>query len=1107
MAPKTKTTTPTDTSIAPQVDIDALYSTIAKQQQMLNRASDDNWKPTAIPLANRQTPVMPMQITGSLAYDNTPNTYVAPAYGQLTELSKKKDIQGKGVRSAWDKTKETLMNSLPEVNDPSFQAVKARMGETIDEYDKKLKDGIWSEQENIAQDFSDVLFNKRGGKQFMAIKQAKETQRAAVESNLLEYNPEKGIEGIRADEVAYYQTAKKISPFVEDVDGNIIGGGNLVYPTIYKNRNMPSELDAITTNTAYFQDAGFNKETGEKQYLADTGLFGKYMTGSEKYISQARVNEIGRSYLMETGALPYIQNQAEIAQFNKPMTASEGREMLLELAKVQKGDNKEEVKTKNDYQVLADLSDQQLQERLDDGLGTSLATTRSLGSLLSGSAAKVAYSQKTIDFENDTVAQHAENARTSALYTKAKEEKEEAISVLPYSFTGVQMGVVNVFDPNSAIALLERQDTLGKEISNLSKYNEAMKSKPNYQNDPDYKSNLQKIADMDNELKNLRESKQSTVNYFGDLIKTVSKDAKGNNGVGLFSSYAEFAGQKEYQGDNIPPSRDQYYSAVTSAIPYYAKVLKEEGELNAHEKLKGFLANAGIGPTIDYTGNSVISDVKRSTFAGNRGGGVSSTSFDNTGNLFGVIMKSGKELNKRKEKGQVGEVSRDATVFYLDGETSTRPESVRYSSAMKNVETFIGSSINSLKAFNPTGNAKNDLTFVQSASNELDVDTADFVNMFGKPTVRPSTMQGTGSARGKAVYLVEYPIKNLSKSVDGDLFSKQEKVIKKMKGGDTYKAFVTLGDDQNLDAELTKSLQGMLLANPNVVVGMSDRAREQGSLLLGNITGVSDAIDMLQLYELDGSGKKGSKGSRDISFNGFDLRVTAENIPFARNKQDKDFNIQFKENGQYKTVGILNGAVGTFTDDELKANKDITIKQFGSTLDIKSFFSTLQLKNQYSNFNQGSRAQQPATSKTAEPNNREKEYYGTLTRNGKSFATNAYVPIDQLTDLTGRIKIKPDAGIPFVKKSVASNVVNVFNKYGLTLSGGLRTKEHIPKGSANNSSHFAGNTVDLRKDEQSIKLFKDLNSNPKLADELGIEWFDWHDRGSGYHVHLKFKDS
>lgn len=936
------------------MDIDSLYDTIAKQQTILN-SRDRDWRPTVMPLSNNQTPVMPMQITGSLVYDNTPNMYVAPAYGEFKDLSIKKDTEARLNKSAWEKVKDNLYNLAPDINDPSFIYVKELMGKAVDDFDNKLKNGIWSEQADISRKFAKELMDKKGGKQFMNMKATMEQNRQDVSDAVDSYDPDKATDGIRQDEVNFYQTPK-VKPFVFDEQGNIIGGGQLEYPKIFKNRNLPKEIDDIAKNTEFFKDVGNNKGL-----LVQTDLFAKYGVLKNEYVTPERIKEIAQSYLLNTGGYEYLRRQGEIKQFNNPLSIDEAREKLKELSNL-----KEEKDKDNPYLVLLNSPNSELQQRLNNGLGATLQTADLTSSLLSGAITKNAYSKRDIDFINDEVAQHAQNAYVDSLYKKSgkdgngDEEGSQKIDYVPYSFLARSIGTYETFDPTSAVSIQNRKIAIGNETNALtSSIEQFKKGKVGFENDPNYKGLLQRKADLDAELKLLDNENKQNIKYFGNLIKEATNNGKAS--VPLYSAYNDYIGQAKFQNGNAKPvSRETWENAIASAI-------LAEADNDPRTNASQILNKAGIGTVIDYTNNKYFNDVKKSNFRASekvevQGGSsmgqyMPSVRYFNQGDILSVISRSANLLKKKtKDSGGLNNsqtIMKDTTVFTLEGETAKYPEAERFVNAQKQIKGVLTDNMGTLKVFNPSGNPKNDKTLASAMAEELGIDTKDINKMFVIDNAYLSTTQSFGKEKG-SVYVASFKLKDVKEKEDPDIYKAQQKLREKLQEEGNYSIRFTLGANQRtVDNEMQVALKGLLYANKGKILGMTDNGKERAALALGNMNGVNEGIDMLHVYELDGTGRGDKNQYRDLSFSGYNIRITARDIPFAQNKYDKDFNVQVKEDGVFKTLAFKDGKPGLFTDAELKSDKSITTKNFDTDLDIKAYLNLLRLESESANFNTG----------------------------------------------------------------------------------------------------------------------------------------------------------
>lgn len=1101
MAKRNRETKSTEPNVT-QSDLEAVYDTIYKQNRAFNTRPTD-WKPSVVPLGSNQTPAMPMQIAGALSYDNSPNMYISPGYGELKDLSILKDTQGKYNKSAWEKAKENIYNLGLDHTDPSFMQAKALMDQTIDNFDNELKTGLWSDNEDRVKNFTQDLLNKKGGKQFLAIKQAAAENTKALGQAVDDYDPETQTDGIRQDEVNFY-SQPKLKPFVFDKDGNVIGGGQVSYPKVYKNRNLPKEIDGILKNTEYFSDFGTVNEDGERVMFVNTDMFGKYGIEKGKEVTPERIKEAAESYLMATGGYEYIKRQGEIKEFNNPISVDEAREKLKALSEVDGQDEN------NPYLTLLGTDDSELERQLRSGLGNTLQTASLRSSLLSGAIAKNSYTQRDIEFVNDEVLQHAENARVDSLYKKSKSgsgdgDGYEAPEIKPYSVLGYTISTYETLDPTSSVSIQGKKQALGTELTSLNANLGEMKKIPGYENDANYQALTQRKADIDAELKILNETDKQNIKYFGDLIKESTK-------VGLYSSYDNYAGQAKFtSGKAQPVSRDTYNNAIASAIVAYS----DDDPRTSPEEI---LNNAGIGTSISFDGNRYINNVRNSglrnyqesskkTISSGLGYGSITTGEDyNSASLLGIVTKAGERLKeKSKEKGTSNTILKDTTIFSLEGDVEKHPESKRFANAEKNIYELVKNNLETVKVFNPSGNPANDLSLVSALSQQTGFEVEDISKALYLSAVKLTTTQSFGKDKG-SVYVASFKYKPVKESEEPTIYKLQEELRSKKGGTDNYAIRFTLGPNQKgVDAEMQVALKSLLLTNRESILGMTDQAKERAALALGNMDGTNSAVDMIHIYNLDGSGRNPSRSYRDVNFSGYKLRINARDLPFAKNAMDKDFTVQVEDNGQYKSIGFLNGEAGLFTDDELKQNPNIVKKNFDTDLDIKSYLNLLKLKTE-TNFNKGGGGNNEVDITRSGDIRADKsnEYTTTVMRNGREYKTTTYVAPNDLINISGKVKLSENSGIPYVHKDIADNVVNTLSKYGLTMTGGLRTKEHSPKGGVENSAHFNGYAIDIKDDNNSNKFYRALRSTPGLAKDLGITFYLDHNAGTGEHLHITF---
>lgn len=1093
MAKKTKN--PTEVGVT-QSDIDQVYDTIYKQNRATNNRISPDWRPTVVPLGGTQTPVTQGQVTGALSWDNTPMNWVAPGYGELKDISILKDTEAKFQKTAWEKAKESLFNLGSDSTDPSFIQAKMKMNEAIDNYDKQLKGQLWSDNENRIDEFTSELLNKKGGRQFLAMKQADAANRERVGEAIDEYDPVTSTGGIQGFKKSYYLTPQ-YKAFEFDSNGNVIGGGQVTYPEIYKERNLFSELDKATKDTKAFQDIGQVDENGNRLYLVDTGMFGKYMNVNEKYVTEDRIREIAKAHLLATGGYEYIQNEAKIKEFNQPLTTDEARIRLSELASIKGGKD-------NHYTVLNNLSDKQLQESLKSGLGVALQAVDLNNSLLSGAISKSAYSEKTLEFVDDTVAQFAQNEYTKSLYDKASKSgagngDEEGRGLVPYSFMNNTISTYETFDPSSAVSLQNQRIKLADEQVNLTAQLTEMIKNPGYQNDANYQQAIQRKADIDAQLVDMQEDMKKSTKVIGNIIK---KDTQ----VGLYSLYSDFAGQAKFEGKGAP-DRDTFNNAISAAI-------LAEADEDPRTTAEDILNKNGIGTNIDYDNNKFINSVDKgnmkgwsvitgSKFTSKNEGATPIIEKANKGDLLSIVRRGGAALKKEsKERNHINNsetIKRDTSIFTIEGDTEKFVEAKRFANAEKNLTDFVQNNLETLRIFNPSGNPNEEGTLASFISNKTGLEIKDINKAMVLSKASLSTTQSFGKDKG-SVYVAQFKLKNITQKDDPDIYDIQEKIREKLAGNTTLNYRFTLDKNQKaVGEEMQIALKELILANKGNISGLTATARNRAALALGNMDGTNNAIDMLNIYNLDGSGRNPNKASKNVKYSGYDLRITARDLPFAKKAVDKDFTIQVKDEGVYKTVGFLNGQAGLYTDEELKANPQITRQNFDTDLDIKAYLNLLRLDSE-SSFNKGS-----GDSSVNFTGNRDiradksKQYSTTLIRNGRPFETNTYVNPNELINITGKVKLANNAGIPYLHKDIAQNATTVLNSYGLTVTGGLRTKEHFPSNSAPNSSHFNGYAVDVKDDINSNRFFKEINKNPKLKERLGITFT--HD---GDHVHITF---
>lgn len=943
-----------------QDDLQELYDTLAKQNKILAQQTKDNdFKPTIIPLQGNRSPVMQTALAGTMTYDSSSPMWVAPSYSQLKDLSIKAATDASVQRSSWEKTKSKFYNSIPNVNDESYLRARELMNTAIDNHDKALKEGLWNENANLVSEFAKDLYEKKGGKQLLQRQQTQEERRGEIEEALKNYKPESGTGGIRADKINFYLTGKD-NPFQFDTEGNVIGGGNLVYPDIYEERNYSKEIDDMVKGIMANSNEGLDKE-GKTVYTLPTGITGKYVIPGIEGVTADRVREIATSYLLNNGGNEYLQREGEIKQFNSPLTTDDAKTLLSQYSK-------EVGKENNIFDKLNRLSDTDLQDKLNSGLGAMLQTEELKHSLLSGASAKYAYEKQTLQQIEDAVA----IAEAKSVFEKKKEDEGitgEQISTSIMTFQNID--TVQELDPTSPLAVEKRKESLverldgnvNKNIIGLkSKLQEIMKQ-PNYQNLHEYKETIGEIKRIDNTLKTLNDHSISTVKWYGDRMKEETK-------VGLYSLYDDYAGQPEFKNGKEPLSRTDFVNVIAAAIA-------AESDEDSNTKAIDILKRNGISSLISYVDNKNFKKIQNSTLRdypnvvtnsktskqitiGSTGpGSVTYQTTDyNNGNLLEVITRTADNVKRKIKDSNTNFLNVKHKVSYLDdidGATAAKsPAGTAFNNLNNTTSTFIANNLEGAVIYDPLSAKPVTVASFFKENYNLDAKMIGQVFDLSKFKLHLTTEQNyMNTTNASMIFAGVFPLKEgVTKDNNPDAYKVQQKLRNDLGANNVVNLRLTLGDNQkSKEAEYTTTLKD--LYNERRFTASSEENKRKLALLYGNAIGISAATDDLNIYNLSGN-VKDKNNYRDITLSGNQLRIVARNSPFAKSKLDKDFMVKQKFGNEFKTFAVddKTGELGYYTDTQLENNKNLTIYTFDTDMDLKAYFSGGLLDSQI-NFNKG----------------------------------------------------------------------------------------------------------------------------------------------------------
>lgn len=1097
-------------------DLDDLYEKIiGNQGRQYNQGTYHNdFRPAVVNLPTVPTAPVQTKFAGTQSYDNTPSMYIAPGYSQLKDLSIKRSNQAVSNSNAWDKTKANFLSNMPKIDDPDYLKAQEDFMQTMNGYEEKLKQGDWADQASMVSSFVDELVNKKGGKQFVGLNLSKEERRKLLEEKLGEYDPKSGTGGIDPTAVNYL-SRPTYNPAVRDNEGNIIGGMTYNYPDAYDTRNIPKELNdfmsvakgSITLGTPKKDENGNTVET----YMDPTGILGKYGIVSNESYTKEQIAKAALNYLDSTNGDSYLAYQGRVREFNSPLSADDYREKLETLAN-QEGANPA-------YKQLLALTDDQLLAKAKElRLGEQLQTAALKRSVLNGAIAANEYDKQSVAFTDDDVLQAVEIARLTEPYKRTGKSGNESDNEfdengnptsedLPYTFVVTDTGIYNAPDMYAPDAIASRVTAIDKENTSLNaQLGQLRQTDSNYENNPRFKSLVKQKEKLDTEMKYIKDIQGSTFKELSDVSMSANK-------IGL-STMVQFIQGQNINGRKLGLSTKDLATVLQNAV--YAEI-DNDSKTNAQEILNQYkipssfiLSDNDVYNKSNDNFKSLFNKFKVTTehitggsplTIGTTGTDKSVPPYLNLNSFVKNVADKYKEIRGTKDRQGRStydpKIETNQMIFRLNNDSQKYPEAKKYEHTLEEIAADVSQQTSAYKVHNPFGGQSK--TLLRRLQEISGLDAEQVFQALKLKTVYLSSQQNFKGDKG-LVYVANFDILNPSKVDHPDAYKAVEKVRVNLKGGTTLNIPIQLDRNNHKDNNVKNALLNLIKKNDLTSNGLDEVTRQQAFLTLSKMEGIDSAIDASYLYNLDGSGKNPARSERDMRINGTDIKVKAIDNPFGTTKEDKSFQLRVKQDGQYKYLAQDKfGNPQYVTDAQLKQDKDLTIRTFDTSEDIKAFFTEVKYRQEgkISNFNGGG-STNPKYG-TDRPADKSRTYSVDVMRNGQAFKTNAYVPQENLVDLTGKIKIASNAGIPFVNKSIADPAIELAKRYGLTVSGGLRTKEHSPANSAERSSHFAGNSLDFKLDNNARKLYKDIQANPNLAQRLGIQFA--HD---GDHVHITF---
>jgi uncharacterized protein YcbK (DUF882 family) len=129
------------------------------------------------------------------------------------------------------------------------------------------------------------------------------------------------------------------------------------------------------------------------------------------------------------------------------------------------------------------------------------------------------------------------------------------------------------------------------------------------------------------------------------------------------------------------------------------------------------------------------------------------------------------------------------------------------------------------------------------------------------------------------------------------------------------------------------------------------------------------------------------------------------------------------------------------------------------------------------------------------------------TADGKEQSVNSRVAASDLTNLKTIIpKAVKGLNTPYINNSVVPHIISLHEDYDLKLTSAYRDIDKNKKleGSAENSLHMYGKSIDATYDSKAKQLLMDLQSNPQLAASKGISMAFEHVINGVPHLHIDF---
>lgn len=1069
---------------------EALASLMAQQQIR----KPDEWKPSIINYQASGVPSVQTQLAGTQHYDTTANQFVAPGYEHLKELSIKKDLEGKQYKSKYENTMDTIAGMDVGSNPTHIKALQ-NIQQAAAKHTENLRQGVWGYNTDMVNDFTKDVVTNKGLSQLIAVKAQQAEANEKIKALTGDYDPVNGG-GIPPDEIEYaMQNSGTVNDAVMDENGNMLNTLSFKAKPIYEHRNMPKEV-GDTTSKLMASATVRKDEDGNFLYQLAPNQYG---ITSNEYVTEAQVRAKVEDYLYLNGGNDYLKHKARVSAFNNVGGVTlDGLKLLVKQGKEMEGEN---------GGIFTDLSSADDKKLIQEASGILAASEfRDMRrSLLNGAEAANAYNKEELSFFNDTDGLARDKEARDAKAAKLAGIEPE---VNKFSWFTTSSQSVEALNPSNTYNINKELSEIGGEIMNGEAALKSMKASGNFDN-AKYAEVQQGIQNLKNREKTIRGNVNTLVNGYGDYIWETQKIS--------FSQLYDQDYLPSMKGKE-PVDRDYFLNTLTAAI---AAESDNDSKTTAHDILSK--SKLGLGINSNRNGKGIDKfDTKKYTHSskGTRESALSE-SFDQSENLLTFATAVGKDLKKAYTSNKAGTPGAlmpgaktlQSDLIYInriEGATATDVEATSLNSNITAISNQTLGNLQGVTMYNIDGTPGQ--SFPLAMKDEFNINADILKTIFDLEDksetgsmVLPTTTQTYGNA-GAIAFALKLKLKPITKDMSADQKKAIEKIQAKIGANTHYETRVSLGANQKQNEELIgKSVKALYLSNaldekvPRVVL-------QQAALVHANVTGLSKAIDAARINDIP-VGPNSSKRN-DIVDGDRKYHLSAFSTD---NGKSKMFTMEVDEgNGKFFLTNNGTDEPAYHTQAEIDKDPKLQKMVFNNDLEVKSFISMGRLERERqskidarkANFNEGG----AGSSSVATMNFNRKTaptYKNTVTlTNGKQVEQTTYVK--NLADLSKSVKFLPSAGIPMVSADVADKATNVFNTYGLTIGGGLRTKEHQVKGSAENSKHYAGYSLDVANDANSAAFTKKIIGNVALQKQLGIAWADVHDVGNGKHLHLEF---